>query len=116
MHPVFSQQGQMLQEDAQTWLPLVLHEERWLLPGAREKIAQKVEQGVNETHKYRKMDLIRRKREAKEAGRKFKEKGVGNEVEELEEPAELTGCRVGLILFLFLSSFFSLVIIIIFYY
>ena len=56
-----------------------------------EKIAEKVEQGVDKTHKYRKMELIRRKREVKEAGKKFKENGVGNEVEEPEEPAEPTG-------------------------
>ena len=46
---------------------------------------------VDKTHKHGKMEIIRRKREAKEAGRKFKKKGVGNEVEELEELAELTG-------------------------
>ena len=51
-----------------------------------EKIAQKVEQGVDETHEHQKIEVMRRKREAKEAGRKFKEMGVGVEVEELTEP------------------------------
>ena len=65
-----------------------------LLRVGLEKIADKVEQRVDETHNYRKTEMIRRKREAREAGRRFEEKGVGNEVEELEELdelAELTG-------------------------
>ena len=37
------------------------------------------------------MEVMRRKREAKEMGRNFKEMGVGVEVEELMEPAEPTG-------------------------
>ena len=56
-----------------------------------EKIAEKVEQGVDETHNYRKTEMIKRRREAREAGRRFEEKGVGNEVEEPEEPVEPTG-------------------------
>ena len=63
----------------------------WVLRVGLEKIADKVEQGVDETHNYRKMEMIRRRREAREAGRRFEEKGVGNEVEELEEPTGPSG-------------------------
>jgi hypothetical protein len=47
-------------------------------------IAEVIEQGVNETHEYRKAELTRRR---KETMKKVLEKGVGNETEQPRDPA-----------------------------
>ena len=52
-----------------------------------EKIAEKIEQGVNKTHEYRKTEMLRRK---KEVMKKVLEKSVGRSAE-LEEPKEPAG-------------------------
>ena len=55
-----------------------------------EKMAEKIEQGVDETHEYQKMEMFRRK---KEAMKRVLEKSVGRSAEP-EEPKELAGLVV----------------------